>query len=425
MASGDTKTEHYLDVAANGSRADLPTDSCCETRSQTLIRGVAERVMNLEDEVHEWKDNPDIVDIVATYADLQNYDTSTLTDKDIIRVLQDEQHDGESTYYRWDETNNEFNYIGTVGSYYTEAEVDQLLSGKQNTLTAGSNIDITNDVISATDTTYSAFTGTDGQTAGTSGLVPAPAITDDGKYLKADGTWGAIATSSGAKVLTSADNNWNSTAHNSTTEPFDAIALWLLPNGIYIDDYNRYDSSLKIYMSDGNSAQSGNDSSIYLVTDSGTSSSPNRIVTQVNKDDIKQYRPAKQFNNVQMLTTFAKKNDIYYTNNSNTSDWARPQIGAQSNASGARAIAIGTSASATAKGSVAIGAYSSSSTVGVMNIGTSDTGHGYSTSNYRLLSGLYDGQSAHDAATVGQINATIDAINTALNVSIPHIGASS
>lgn len=226
-------------------------------------------------------------------------------------------------------------------------------------------------------------------------------------------------------MLTSADNNWNSTAHDSTTEPFDAIALWLLPNGVYIDDYTRYDSSLKIYLSDGNSAQSYNDSSIYLVTDSGTSSSPNKTVTQVNKDDIKQYRPARQFNNVQMLTTFAKKKDIYYTNNSNTSDWARPQIGAQSNASGQSAIAIGTSASATAQGSVAIGSYSSSSTVGVMGIGTSNTGYGYSSSNYRLLTGLYDGQSAHDAATVGQINATIDAINTALNVSIPHIGASS
>lgn len=33
------------------------------------------------------------------------------------------------------------------------------------------------------------FTGTDGSTAGTSGLVPAPVTTDDGKFLCADGTW--------------------------------------------------------------------------------------------------------------------------------------------------------------------------------------------------------------------------------------------
>lgn len=33
------------------------------------------------------------------------------------------------------------------------------------------------------------FTGTDGTTAGTAGLVPAPATTDGDKYLKGDGTW--------------------------------------------------------------------------------------------------------------------------------------------------------------------------------------------------------------------------------------------
>lgn len=33
------------------------------------------------------------------------------------------------------------------------------------------------------------FVGTDGTSAGSKGLVPAPAITDAGKFLKADGTW--------------------------------------------------------------------------------------------------------------------------------------------------------------------------------------------------------------------------------------------
>lgn len=67
--------------------------------------------------------------------------------------------------------------------------VTAALNGKQGTLTAGSNIQINNGVISATDTTYSDFVGTDGQTAGTHGLVPAPTTADAGEYLKADGTW--------------------------------------------------------------------------------------------------------------------------------------------------------------------------------------------------------------------------------------------
>lgn len=113
MANGDTKTNQYLDIAANGTRADLPSDTCCETRTQSLIRGVAERVMDVEDEVEELKNNPDVADIVATYADLQNYDTSTLTDKDIIRVLNDSTHQGLSTYYRYSTDTDEFTYIGS------------------------------------------------------------------------------------------------------------------------------------------------------------------------------------------------------------------------------------------------------------------------------------------------------------------------
>ena len=42
-----------------------------------------------------------------------------------------------------------------------------------------------------------------------------------------------------------------------------------------------------------------------------------------------------------------------------------------------------------------------------MAIGTKFN-HGYNNSNYRLLTGLYDGQSAHDAATVGQITPLTD-----------------
>ena len=67
-------------------------------------------------------------------------------------------------------------------------------NGKQNTIVAGTNIQIAADgvTISATDTTYSAFVGADGSDAGTAGLVPAPAATDNTKFLKGDGTWATV-----------------------------------------------------------------------------------------------------------------------------------------------------------------------------------------------------------------------------------------
>ena len=68
------------------------------------------------------------------------------------------------------------------------------------------------DALTALDDAKSAFTGTDGTTAGKKGLVPGPATTDAGKFLKADGTWadpsGAVTsvnTKTGAVVLNATD----------------------------------------------------------------------------------------------------------------------------------------------------------------------------------------------------------------------------
>jgi len=75
---------------------------------------------------------------------------------------------------------------------YGDGTYEGIGDDKQDKLTAGDNIHIAPDgTISATDTTYSAFTGTDGQTAGAAGLVPAPTVNDADKYLKGDGTWAA------------------------------------------------------------------------------------------------------------------------------------------------------------------------------------------------------------------------------------------
>lgn len=99
-------------------------------------------------------------------------------------------------------TGTEFSADTTVLT--TQTDLSNGLATKQNTLTAGSNIQINNDTISATDTTYSDFTGTDGSTAGTAGLVPAPATADADKFLKADGTWAEAGGGGGSGIPTDA-----------------------------------------------------------------------------------------------------------------------------------------------------------------------------------------------------------------------------
>lgn len=70
----------------------------------------------------------DVVDIVGTYEELEEYDTSGLTDNDIIKVIADETVGGATTYYRWE--NHEWVYVGAEGPYYTKNETDALLDQK-------------------------------------------------------------------------------------------------------------------------------------------------------------------------------------------------------------------------------------------------------------------------------------------------------
>lgn len=89
-------------------------------------------------------------------------------------------------------------------------------------------------------------------------------------------------------------------------------------------------------------------------------------------------------------------------------------IGYASDASGEGSIAIGgysgsgNEAIADKKGSIAIGVGARVTASGEFNIGDRNATHGYSNSNYRLLTGLYDPQNAHDAATKGYVDPSTD-----------------
>ena len=289
----------------------------------------------------------DVTDIVGTYVDLQDYDTSTLSDNDIIKVLQDETHQDETTYYRWNSTTQEFTLIGEEGPYYTKAQTDVLLQDKQDTLTAGNNITIDNDnVISATDTTYSDFVGTDGTAVGTAGLVPAPAIADVDKFLKSDGTWDTVGGGGGPTVV--------QTTGTSTTDVMSQYATTRIV------------------------APNNTQSAIWLNNPIGVTSYPASI-----PDYSVTIQP---HNNVQAGAT------------------AVSSIAISGAASGHSAISIGVNSSATQRGSIALGRGASATSVGEMNIGTNDTTAGYNSTNYRLLSGVHDPVNAHDASTKGYVD---------------------
>lgn len=241
---------------------------------------------------------------------------------------------------------------------------DDTISATDTTYTAGSNITITNGEISATDTTYSPFTGTDGTAAGTAGLVPAPATTDAGKFLKADGTWDTAGGGSGPTVVqTTGTSQTDVMSQNATTSM------------IFADPATMQ----KIKIGSGASTNEGNES-IEIGHNSSATGGESVAVGH----------------GASCASTYS----VTIGNGSACSN-------------GQNLVAVGRKASAEGTGNVCLGAWSKTTMTqqGIVEIGLNAAlapAHGYNNSQYRLLTGLYDPVNAHDAATKGYVDPTTD-----------------
>ena len=115
------------------------TDTLIATEAET--RDAAD--LDLQGQIDAISSASDVVDVVGTYAELQNYDTSKLSDNDIIKVLTDETHDDAISYYRWNDTTDAFTYIGSQGPFYTKSETDATFVPQTRTINGkGLNSDV-------------------------------------------------------------------------------------------------------------------------------------------------------------------------------------------------------------------------------------------------------------------------------------------
>ena len=115
------------------------TDTLIATEAET--RDAAD--LDLQGQIDAISSASDVVDVVGTYAELQNYDTSKLSDNDIIKVLTDETHDDAISYYRWNDATNAFTYIGSQGPFYTKSETDATFVPQTRTINGkGLNSDV-------------------------------------------------------------------------------------------------------------------------------------------------------------------------------------------------------------------------------------------------------------------------------------------
>ncbi len=115
------------------------TDTLIATEAET--RDAVD--LDLQEQIDALASASDVVDVVGTYAELQNYDTSKLGNNDIIKVLTDETHDDAISYYRWNDTTETFTYIGSQGPFYTKSETDATFVPQTRTINGkGLNSDV-------------------------------------------------------------------------------------------------------------------------------------------------------------------------------------------------------------------------------------------------------------------------------------------
>lgn len=128
---GSDGTDTYVE---SSTLDDYYTKSETDTQIgyETDAREIADS--GLQEQIDAIVASSDVVDIVGTYAALQAYDTSKLSDNDIIKVLTDETRDDATTYYRWDADTSTWSYIGAEGPFYTKAESDALFTPMTRTV---------------------------------------------------------------------------------------------------------------------------------------------------------------------------------------------------------------------------------------------------------------------------------------------------
>ena len=122
--SADTNLQ--TQITTNAGNIATNTQSI-QTESQT--RAAADT--NLQDQIDAITSASDVVDVVGTYQELEAYETSKLTDNDIVKVLEDDTHDNATSYYRWE---NAWQYIGSLGPFYTKSEADSTFVPQTTTI---------------------------------------------------------------------------------------------------------------------------------------------------------------------------------------------------------------------------------------------------------------------------------------------------
>lgn len=402
------------------------------------------------------------------------------------------------------------------------------LPGKQDKLTAGDNITLSGNVISATDTTYDVFTGATAQSGGTYGLVPGPRQGDQNKVLSGSGEWveqqdttytagtglnlngtefsvdlttiaeksdipttaaevhalpdttkyGATLTltiDSSTYVVTATlkDQDGNTLGTAQTIDlPLESVVVsgsydsqtkevvLTLQSGSTIrfsvadlvsglqseitsqspldaDLVDDSTSTNKFVTSSDITAWNGKQDALTaganitidannVISAAGGGSGPTVVqATGTSTTDVMSQNAATNMvfpnNDTQRVQIGAGASTVAYTQgvaigrNARARSTTTVAIGSGATAEDVSGVAIGNLSDAAEPNSVALGGSAVTSRRGEVNVGTGSYNYGYNSTPYRVIGGVHDPQSAHDAATKGYVDGLVGNIAAALN----------
>ena len=442
MASGDTKTEALLNILGHGGSVDGITGSG-NTKTQDYLVDAIGRLQGIQDEVDELKNNPDVVDIVDTYADLQAYDTKHLSNNDIIRVLADETHSGNSTYYKFNKQADTWTFIGEIagsGSVFTKltsADYDYPTNNPTGIaawkLDAGlyyfdSNVYV--NLSTGTNTHYGGFMVVSGEVTDTRRLIWISEADSGNKerwmLFITNATNGDLAEYYQTLFRGDVVNSLTSTSTSFPLSARQGKALKDLIDSLVISGAGAPTTSTvgtvgmlyedttngKLYQC---TAASG---STYTWTEVGGGGSGPTVVqtTGTSTTDVMSQKATTS-----MVFNDPSTQEQVKIGANSSNGYRTVAIGSGAKSGSARGVAIGEHSWANSLNSVAIGAGAKTTVDGEFNIGCSAfSGVGYNSSDYRLLTGLYDPQSSHDAATQGYVDSVAGAAHvlSALDINL-------
>ena len=252
-------------------------------------------------------------------------------------------------------------------------------------------------------------------------------------YTWANGSFIALNEASGMREVTSADFNW------PTANP-DGVATWLLPDGVYFSKATKLyfntstsvtgnRSFIKSTTGNGNSLTAsfygdsgGNNVNVYYTNTNGTDAWSNTIASLADiYADPSTKKQVRIGNNAtaDKNPSVAVGDKAYCTaqygvalgpSSHSQKDYS-VAIGYKTYVNSMRGVALGEGAVVDTNSlhSVALGAGTWASGRGVISAKMRGgyAGQGYNGTDYHLLTGLYDGQSDHDAVNLSQLNGRV------------------